>query len=658
MLTNKHISPTRISSIVILTWLAYTVIESLRQSVNIPTGHLDGAFQTASSLFRLDMGLYPGRDFFPYLGIGPNYLIYPFYKLFGSNLASSVTAAYFIVSVTAMISNAFIFHMVWKSKSFIYSLAASCVFLYILLLIYKLTYFRFLGWSFEPGNSLKPVRAFISYIAAIVIYFFINKLGNKFFKILAVGTLTSFVLMWSNDFAYTTALLLCASVFLYLLLQNKFDLKSLFLYSIISLICWFCLIFFACSGHPFEMLKYNFVDVAKDQWWYFAPYSEPSRIFSLTDLLKLSLEVNLFGLIAFIFLLINIIKYKSIELFLIMWIGIALFFGGWIATVGGHVDSDYFLAYKHWLFVIYLSGGARLTYCAVSKHFSYQPSVITSSALLIGFIVVAILPFTVNAYKYRTDLLVAENNSINFFVTELGGYLSRDWFDYIQLARTIPRNIIVVEEYWGIWSAVRRTFSNLPVDSVIHALGSIREISKDGIQNADMVITTRPNSYPLASKWQPWSISSNYWFYQILFKSYDYISASPKTFIWKKSNFIPVDKTIPCFVLRENNKTYLNILDSFPGFYEVNINYKDALGRRHLIMMQNNINYAMDSNGFISINPNLESTIFPAYINSVERSRLIFQIIGDPDFTVLVRSCTAKKLTKYNEEFLTTNRFK
>ncbi len=55
---------------------------------------------------------------------------------------------------------------------------------------------------------------------------------------------------------------------------------------------------------------------------------------------------------------------------------------------------------------------------------------------------------------------------------ELGGYLSTDWREYIQLARSFKGTVI--EEYWGLFSATRRSFSLWHVDAVIHAMGSQR----------------------------------------------------------------------------------------------------------------------------------------------------------------------------------------
>ena len=51
---------------------------SWKASLYSPTFHIDGAFQTAAGLFKMKSGQVPGIEFFPYLGIGPIVLLYPF----------------------------------------------------------------------------------------------------------------------------------------------------------------------------------------------------------------------------------------------------------------------------------------------------------------------------------------------------------------------------------------------------------------------------------------------------------------------------------------------------------------------------------------------------------------------------------------------------
>lgn len=111
-----------VNCLVILLALCSFLIDSKNLALITPTQHLDGAFQTASGLFRLDAGQVLGRDFYPYLGIGPLFLLFPIFKLSGATLASSVFSSSFSLAVMMWLAISLIFHLTGKNKSFTSSL--------------------------------------------------------------------------------------------------------------------------------------------------------------------------------------------------------------------------------------------------------------------------------------------------------------------------------------------------------------------------------------------------------------------------------------------------------------------------------------------------------------------------------------------------------
>ena len=70
----------------IIIWLIFLMLYSVNASVDLPVFHLDGAFQTASGLFRLHAGQLPGKNFFPYLGVGPLLVLFPLFEIFGATI--------------------------------------------------------------------------------------------------------------------------------------------------------------------------------------------------------------------------------------------------------------------------------------------------------------------------------------------------------------------------------------------------------------------------------------------------------------------------------------------------------------------------------------------------------------------------------------------
>ena len=79
-------------------------LQSYIPALTTPTSHMDGAFQTSSALFRLLSSDKIGEDFFFYLGIGPLYTLYPFFKLMGGALSSSVFISFLITKVIYLLS--------------------------------------------------------------------------------------------------------------------------------------------------------------------------------------------------------------------------------------------------------------------------------------------------------------------------------------------------------------------------------------------------------------------------------------------------------------------------------------------------------------------------------------------------------------------------
>jgi len=63
--------------LIILFSSIHIITESYRIAAYLPIYHVDGDFQHASPLFRMESGHFPGRDFYPYVGIIPNMLNYP-----------------------------------------------------------------------------------------------------------------------------------------------------------------------------------------------------------------------------------------------------------------------------------------------------------------------------------------------------------------------------------------------------------------------------------------------------------------------------------------------------------------------------------------------------------------------------------------------------
>jgi hypothetical protein len=603
-----------------------------------PTFHLDGAFQTASGLYRLDAGQMPGRDFFPYLGIAPILILFPIFKLFGSNLAASGFAAQFIVLIMGAASIATIFHLVAspqnKSTSLLagFAIFAGCS---IIFFISGGPLLEWLQFALTPSNSLKPVRAFAPYLAAVLAI--VKTRDTEWQRYSIRGIFCSIILLWSNDFAITTAGLFSILMLPIALREKCFNRKCAAAY-FLALTISSIILYLACTaGHPLALLKYNFIDVAHDQWWYFGGYGEEDRIFNLYQITRLVSDENYFPLAVLITTSTLALISKNQNLMLAAWIGLALLTGGAVAAIGGHIG--------HYMGPFYLWG--------IWVMIAGLVSIIMESAVRLKILEYYTTPLLlcISAYtlyisyeNYKTVRFSAQNNEHLFYSPELGGYLETQWKDYINMAKNSDGSV-VIEEYWGLWSATRKSFSGWPVDATIHALGETRTNASKQMSRAGTIISTR-NS--LSHDWQAWSLSQNYWFYTELLHKFTPISTSPNTIIWKRNKDIANTEISSCQT-NNNDQPSITIINNRNGFYEITMNYRFSSRGRYLTMIKNNISYAANADGYVSFDPDGQTVTFPAYLkeNSVP---LEVSLKGTADRKFSITSCSARFITADDSE--------
>jgi hypothetical protein len=629
----------------ILSFLALIVVHSLAWSVNIPTFHLDGAFQTASGMFRLDAGQLPGRDFFPYLGIGPLLLIFPFFKMAGANLAASVFSAKFITLSLGWIAVSVLFHLIFRPAK-IFSLAAGAALFSLLSLVPVSSYlFDVFNFAREPGNSLRPIRAGAPYLVAIFSYLLLQQPQGRRRDIMA-GLLVGASLLWSNDFAIPTASLTAVFFLGVLWLTEKPTWhKSMRIVLITAISSWAAMLLLITGGHPLELIKYNFVDVANDQWWYFSSYRESNRIFEASQITRIISEQNYFPLCVLVSVLLCAAKTRKVELALLSWIGIALFAGGAVASAGGQLGK-YFGGFNYWGAVTATLLALRALQLLVSRAIQTTPG--AANAIQAWLLVIAFGALFASVagqwINYRQESELAENDSGRFYVPEFGGYLATEWKGYINYARN-HKDSKVIEEYWGVLSSLNRSFPSWPVDAAIHALGGVRQTAKSRLANADLLVTTR---FSTGQGWQQWSLSQNFWFYEEVLSRREPDFVSPTTIVWRKSGKERKYSAVACNVANDGGG--FTLASEASGFYAVTVNYRARGAGRYLLMQKNNL--SLPGDGYVSLPIGGSTATIPVFKTAKAGSFFDFKVVGNSTVTASITSCFAKRITYENDETL------
>lgn len=634
---------------VVALFLTVAVFAALDFAIDAPTFHLDGAFQTASGLFRLGNGQAPGRDFYPYLGIGPLLLAYPFYVAAGGDLAASVFAAHFVTVALGAFSVSIVWHLICRPRSPLYSACAGASVMTVLLFQpaqYPVP--DVFAFAIEPGNSLRPIRAAAPYLMAMLFLHISNQWQNHGRRDVLFGLIIGVTMLWSNDFAIPTAAMFSLVFCGYVYTDDKSTWKkSVLTFAATAVFSWMLFLLLVTAGQPLKLLHYNFIDVARDQWWYFGPYGPTSRVFELGQLARLISRENGFGLVVLAAVVLLALRTRRRQHVVLLSIGMTLFLGGCVASIGGHL-GNYFGAFSFWAAAVMLCASLQMCRRFLAR-FTVRHETLPASfyASLLGAVAVGMLAGGLAKFRaYNAHLAAAATDDGRFYVKELGAYLGVEWKDYIAYARA-NRHSKTIEDYWGVWSSLNRTFAPWPVDSAIHALGEVREAAKDGLTKADIIVSTR---YTAAADWQPWNVSQNFWFYNELLSNWVPDFISPKSVVWRKSASRRGYLDVPCRISPGKDKIILE--PSSVGYYRVELDYRFAGRGRHLLMVKNNISFGSDAGGYVSISPHASHTTIPVLVDEDSGSVFDSKVIGESAERLVMASCRAQKIAFHHNEVL------
>jgi hypothetical protein len=643
---NSALNSRLLPRFIVLLLLVTLILWAKQLAIDLPTYHLDGAFQTASGLYRLHAGQLPGRDFFPYLGIGPLYSLWPVFELAGGNLAASVFAARCLTIVCGVITMAAMAQWLLQPRSAYWTLCWAALVYSVAIVIFIPNGIHVPDWLeffITPGNSLKPIRAFGPVIALGMTYWVAqsDRLSESQARY-CVALIAAVCALWSNDFSYISVFILfifyCATHWM----KHKsiaHAMRSTFFLFLLAAAMWVCLFALLTHDHLDKILIYNFSDVLHDQWWYFAPYSNKSRVLHLSELGKLYDSDLSWFLSATVLASLNLARRRDARSLAVLLLGLAFFGGGFTASVGGHIGG-YFHPARFWatLVVYYYLwhvvstwAGRRVLFQSLPSHFIRAQNVIASCAVIAAVSLSAIQYTNWNAASKH-----AQTDESRFLVPELGGYLSQDWQAYAELARQ-NSEAAVAEEYWGIWSAINRVFPPWPVDSLIHALGSVRQLASQQVNRPDYLITTR---FEVSSVWQPWGFSTNYWFYREILDHYQLIGSGPSTYVWKRGRSGMSRTIAECNVLNNGHKFSIS---GSVGLYEVELEYLAQKSNRTVVLVKNNISFGVDMPGYVSINQSATSAVFPVYAPRAG-STLFGSMVNEDRSGLSITACHATRM--------------
>ncbi|MEH3086483.1 MAG: hypothetical protein PGN26_08115 [Xylophilus ampelinus] len=602
--------------------LAAISIFAASQALDIPMSQADGAYQTASGLFRLAASEIPGADFFPYLGTGLLYVLYLPYRIAGGDMASTVFAGYLITSITTCLGLGISAALLDSKKP----LRATMYVTLISLLIVTAFFSDLPPWASSriiPGNSLRPLRSFIPYICAGFALLTLKSNVDDNRKAMLLCGISALATVWSNDYGVPTALLF--GLFALFWSVRKLGRKWIFLTPALSLALAFILLFTVTAGHPIKLIQYNLA-VSSEQYWYYACWDRSCRILNFSDYYRNFFRpaVGWWWLVVPLIVSYAIVV-RSLTLTLLALLGLCLLAGGSIAAIGGHIEFDYASAFLLWCQSIVV-----LVLIVVAIRW------IPSQALSAGITLAAVFGLHSAWQFYARAKQERINNPQLAYSASLGGFVPIPFKNHVGISAANGEAIL--EDYWGLWSAANHTTGKYPVDSVIHAFGFVRERYSEALEkiNPTHVITADPQYLGF---FRGWMISANWWFYGRLFRNYESAISTPTTLLWSRTG----EREWPAVSCSVSDGRSLVVNDGHIGYYDIELKYRSKLNHRKLLFIRNNLNYAADAGGYLSIPPKYDGHIkFPAAVLRTGEALDTKSFKNRQDY--ILEACFARKL--------------
>ncbi len=439
-------------SIILIILLSFCYSYAFSIANNINFFPMNGDFQNYNILRRFEDGQFFARDFNSYLGIGTMLFIYPFYLLDGSNgLSSSIFASYFSTQIIFIIS-CLIFLKLFKIRFFIASIV---VFLLYFLSIKINSEFIF------PGNSIYALRMTLPYLTVLAYLFILPKnlvLTTK--QKILFSIVSGISLLWSNDYSIPVYISSTALFILITFQTSSIKIKDLFLYIIVSFITFFCLLSILTAFSPLEWIKYNFIGVASDQYWYYLG----EVILGISQL-----PLKVFITLEVMFALYLLLK-KDKNRYLIAFVILSSIFSGYLTQIGGRLSDRYFI--QAYLLLFLIPAGTILyflqtNYVKIINILYYR--------ITITFIVIVIAMFTISIIIIKDFY---NSKSEFYFEPYYDAHLHLKYKDAVDIAfnlkeksKHLTKEKRIFSEYSTLMDDIIGGFQPSGNDYIIHAMG-------------------------------------------------------------------------------------------------------------------------------------------------------------------------------------------
>ncbi len=511
---------------------------------------IDGVFQTLSPLRRLMAGEIFFRDFVTYLGIGHTMVYLPLFVLLGQTVYASMFSAHFVCCLATGLSLLLLFWCV--TRSWRWSLLLAAFFVAHALFNPTLRLVLLSPNFLDPGVSGRPLRIFLPTLQVLLLMWIWphyagagRRMATR--RALFLAVFGAAALFYSNDYGLPSLVIL-PFCFLVLRPGNPYRGWECLVYALAAPVAIFMLGDLLTFGHLADWFRYNFLWVAKAQFWYFEDYT--MKMVKFDDWVRLANQWDGYKWqLPFLFPWLywayrragSPLSAPAVLLFLLLIhfvSGVLVQFGSW-RDAGYEMGLSMVFPFAQ-LYCFYVMG------CFVPWKKLLDPKQIrewtkvfkraavlreplfTAGALLLGV-------YVCSQYFLFESLgeAVAAGTELSDQVPLLGRALDDPRTEDFEVLSKVGAKLTdapVLAEYGGFDMVVWGRRSDSRADLLIHAFGPERDAVATKIRtHVPQVISTIAPSY---NNWQQWSLRANWWFYRPLYENYEVVANSAGYWIW------------------------------------------------------------------------------------------------------------------------------
>lgn len=511
---------------------------------------IDGALQTWFAADHFARGEALGMAFQSYLGVTMVLALLPVFILGGKTLFASTLAAYTLVLLGAFAAS---YACVWLIRPippparWQAALVLAALFYYAGPMAGQVSGITWPA-TLDPGVSLRPLRGALAFFVLPFFVVLVRRVwleGRVMAGAVPLGLVAGAGLLWSNDAGIPLVIALAGALVLALWPRPRLLAKTLAAFTLGVMASAGAILLAVTHGAPAPWLRYNFRDVAADQFWFFAPWDRATRILGPADLPKILAHADPLSALALLvlaacvaFAAVQRLRTRSAPVrgSAFVFAGASVLGTALLPQIGGHVGAEY-------NGITFMLGA-----CApliVAPHALWRRArgllrAVTPRQIAVLSGVAALAMIGTEAARLAASPARAERTAydpaLGFFVTPA---YAADLAAMRRLAAAwdelrMPQDRRLLSAYTSPLDISAGVRSPADVGSLIHALGPEKRAAFTALvaQRQVAAVTTIAPDY---SGWEGWLTRATWPFFRALRENYTPIARNDQQVLWVRA---------------------------------------------------------------------------------------------------------------------------